>query len=48
MRRNEFCMEMRAYSENDKKRFWETFVHASTDANERQGQWEELKRRKQF
>lgn len=39
MRMNEFC---------NKERFWETFVYASTNANERQGQWEELKRRKQF
>lgn len=42
-----FCIEVQVTAENRKKQFWTTFVHASTYAKERTGQWEELKNKKQ-
>lgn len=33
---NEYNMEMQVISEDEKERFWVTFVHARTDAKERQ------------
>lgn len=48
MRNNEFCLELQVVSSDEKESFWVTFVHANTDAKERQIEWEELKGRKQF
>lgn len=41
----EFCMELQITIEVEKEKCWTTFVHASTNTNERKGQQEELRRK---
>lgn len=47
IRSSDFYMEVKIETGNKKDDFWGVFVHASTDATERKGQWEVLKERKQ-
>lgn len=40
MRSNDFCVEMQVAPEDEKDNFLATFMHANTEAKERQRQWE--------
>lgn len=40
MRSNDFCVKMQVALEGEKDSFWATFMHASTEAKERQRKWE--------
>lgn len=40
---NEFCIELRIGCESEGSNFWVILVHASTDDNEGQQQWDFLK-----
>lgn len=45
-RKTDFCMEFQIENKTEDVSFWIVFMYASTDRNERQRQWEYLKKRK--